>query len=301
MVDWYSTGLYFGRHEQNGAWGKRARIDITTAIVGVLVVSLSALFALAGLVLVRRRLPLSRRNELLDAATRVNTIHVAIHSTLTILLAFSVVIVWQQFHSAEETVQREANYLGDIYWNANNFPTPQRQQIQELARSCAQVVIDEEWDMMVEQGQHSPRIDEITRELQETNTGFEPDTSTGQALQRDVLTRINDMGNERYLRLLANREGIPLILWVVLIVLGLVTIGFTYLLEIEAFWLYALSVVTLTAILTLVSYTIYTIDSPFGKGAVVQLGAAREALEFKLGPEAFEAQLHEFEEHEEEG
>jgi hypothetical protein len=106
------------------------------------------------------------------------------------------------------------------------------------------------------------------------------------------------MANERHLRLLANREGIPLMLWVVLIVLGLITVGFTYLLEIEAFWLHALSVVTLTAILTLVSYTIYTIDSPFGKGVVLQSGAAREALEFKLGPEAFEAQLHEFEVHE---
>lgn len=301
MVDCYSAGMYFGHHEKNGEWERRARIDITTAIVGILVVLLSALFALAGLVLVRRLLPLSRRKDLLDASTRVNTIHVAVRSTLTILLAFSVVIVWQQFHSAEETVQREANYLGDIYWNANNFPDPQRQQIQELARSYAQVVVDEEWDMMVEQGQHSLRVDEITRELRETNTGFEPDTSTGQALQRDVLTRINDMANERDLRLLANREGVPLMLWIVLIVLGLITVGFTYLLEMEAFWLHALSVVTLTAILTLVSYTIYTIDSPFGKGAVVQLGAAREALEFKLGPEAFEVQLHEFEEQEEEG
>jgi hypothetical protein len=86
--------------------------------------------------------------------------------------------------------------------------------------------------------------------------------------------------------------------------LGLVTVGFTYLLQMEAFWLHALSVVTLTTILTLVSYTIYTIDSPFGKGVVIevaQVSPIPEALEFKLRPEAFEAQLHEFEEHEEEG
>ncbi|MDX6382017.1 MAG: hypothetical protein QOI57_3041 [Rubrobacteraceae bacterium] len=277
---------------------------MTTALVGVLVVFLCALFALAGLVLVRRLLPMSRRKELLDDAPRIITIHVAIRTTLTILLGFSVLVVWQQFHAAEETVQREANYLGDIYWNANDFPDPQRQQIQELARSYAQVVVDEEWDMMVEQGQHSPRVDEITRELRQTNNGFEPGTSTEQALQRDVLTRINDLSNQRYLRLLANREGIPLMLWAVLIIGGLVTLGFTYLLAIEAFWLHALSVVALTGILTLISYTIYTIDSPFGKGAVLQvaqLSPITEALEFKLGPEAFEFQLKEFEEHEAEG
>jgi hypothetical protein len=123
---------------------------------------LSALFALVGLVLVRRLLPLPRRKELVNASTRVSAIFGAIRGAFTILLAFSVVIVWQQFNSADATVQREANYLGDIYWNANQLPDSQRQQMQELARSYARVVINEEWAMM-EQGEHSRRVDKITR------------------------------------------------------------------------------------------------------------------------------------------
>ena len=275
---------------------EKERIDITTALVGVLVVLLSALCALAGLVLARHLLPLPRRKELLDASTRVNAIFAAIRSVFTILLAFSVVIVWQQYNSADATVQREANYLGDIYWNANQLPSSQRQQMQELARSYAQVVINEEWAMM-EQGEHSTRVDKIMRELRETNNEFEPRTSTEEMLQREELTRINDLANERGLRLHANREGIPLMLWIVLISGGVVMVAFTYLLEMRAFWIHALSVVTLTAILALVSYTIYTIDSPFGQG--VRLGP--EALEFQLGPEALEFQLHEFEEFEKGG
>jgi hypothetical protein len=116
-------------------------------------------------------------------------------------------------------------------------------------------------------------------------------------LQREELARINDLANERGLRLHANREGIPLMLWIVLIFGGVVTVAFTYLLEMQVFWLHALSVVTLTAMLALVSYTIYTIDSPFGQG--VRLGP--EAFEFQLGPEALEFQLHEFEEFEKGG
>jgi hypothetical protein len=164
---------------------------------------------------------------------------------------------------------------------------------EELTRTLRALA---EWAMM-EQGEHSRRVDKITRELRETNNEFEPRTSTEEMLQREELARINDLANERGLRLHANREGIPLMLWIVLIFGGVVTVAFTYLLEMQVFWIHALSVVTLTAMLALVSYTIYTIDSPFGQG--VRLGP--EAFEFQLGPEALEFQLHEFEEFEKGG
>jgi hypothetical protein len=164
---------------------------------------------------------------------------------------------------------------------------------EELTRTLRALA---EWAMM-EQGEHSRRVDKITRELRETNNEFEPRTSTEEMPQREELARINGLANERGLRLHANREGIPLMLWIVLIFGGVVTVAFTYLLEMQVFWIHALSVVILTAMLALVSYTIYTIDSPFGQG--VRLGP--EAFEFQLGPEALEFQLREFEEFEKGG
>jgi hypothetical protein len=80
------------------------------------------------------------------------------------------------------------------------------------------------------------------------------------------------------LRLLEVREGIPPILWVVLILGGIVTVGFTYLLGVGAEWLHVFMIAAYTLVLALIIYTISAIDYPFD--GLVQ-----------VGPDAFEAAL----------
>jgi hypothetical protein len=101
---------------------------------------------------------LSRR---LDVFAEINStvaasIIVPLSSLLGVLLAFAVFIVWQQFNTAQVTSEEEASNLAAIYWHAEELPESERQQMQELARSYARVVIEEEWPLM-DQGQESSK------------------------------------------------------------------------------------------------------------------------------------------------
>ncbi len=78
------------------------------------------------------------------------------------------------------------------------------------------------------------------------------------------------------------REGIPSILWVVLIVGGALTICFTYLFGMRTPHLHLVMVVALTLVLALVLYTIRALEYPFD--GIVQ-----------VGPEPFELFLDEIE------
>ncbi len=74
------------------------------------------------------------------------------------------------------------------------------------------------------------------------------------------------------------REGIPTILWVVLIVGGVITVCFTYFFGMRTPRLHVLMVVAFTVVLALVLYTVRALEYPFDGIAQVK-------------PEAFEAVL----------
>jgi len=84
------------------------------------------------------------------------------------------------------------------------------------------------------------------------------------------LQEMDELEENRALRLLAAREGIRSILWVVLVVGGTLTIAFTYLFGMERAWLHAVAVAGLTTAVCLILYVIAILDYPFNSGVSVQ-------------------------------
>jgi uncharacterized membrane protein YgaE (UPF0421/DUF939 family) len=120
----------------------------TAVVFGVLVVIGICLAALAGLEVVQRLVPAEKRQEHNDVA---GFLYAVIGVVYAVLLALLVIAVWEQFQGARETVESEANAVAEVAWLAHRLPEPERQQLQEDARSYAQEVVDNEWPLM-EQG-----------------------------------------------------------------------------------------------------------------------------------------------------
>ena len=222
-------------------------------------------------------MPSHRREELVDESGRVDEAHSTVRTAYAILLGFTVLVVWQQWNSADTTTQNEAADLGNIYWTANQFPEQQRNQIQDLARSYAQTVIDEEWPLM-EQEQHSRHVDTILKELRDANDKFAPGTIAEQNMQSQELTRINALASERGQRLLASRTSLPSILRIVLIVGGVILAAFYYFTETKPLWVHTWAVLAATATIVLVLATVFVMAHPFSGPVRIQ----PDALEFQL-------------------
>ena len=75
---------------------------------------------------------------------------------------------------------------------------------------------------------------------------FEPPTDWEDDLYAQSLTLIGELDQNRALRLLEVREGIPSILWVVLILGGVTTVCFTYLLGVRTEWLHVFMIAAYT-------------------------------------------------------
>jgi hypothetical protein len=121
-------------------------------------------------------------------------------------------------------------------------------------------------------------IDDIRATLQ----GYEPRTAAGEELYAEGLDQVQRLADARRARLVQAEEGLPTVLWVVLIAGGILVVGFAYLFGLENTGAQALMVVALAGVIALVLFTIGAMEHPFSGGA-------------RVSPEAFELVLDRFE------
>ena len=239
---------------------------MATVVWGVVVVFGAVVLALAGMIPVRRLVPFSvRESHNANTATMFGALYVI----YGLIVGFSAYLVAGQYDAAQKTVENEAGSVEEIYWLAEGLPEPERREIRGLAESYARAVVDEGWPMM-ERGRLSARAGQTAAELRRGVVGFEPRTNAEQAIYAQALIAVEDLDEYRALRLLEVREGIPSLLWVVLIVGGVITICFTYLFGMRTPHLHVVMVGALTVVLALVLYTIRALEYPFD--GIVQVG-----------------------------
>jgi hypothetical protein len=247
------------------------------------VVGGTCLVALVGLELVQRLVSASSRQPHNDVA---GFIYAALGVIYAVILALVVIAVWEKYQAASETVDQEANATAEIAWLAHRLPEPEGTHIQELCRSYAEEVAHKEWPLMA-QGKAPPMtqergtpsgwtiIDDIRASLQD----YEPRTRAEEQLYAAGLDQIEELNDARRMRLVAAEEGIPGVLWSVLIFGGIAAIGFTYLFGMENTWAHRLMVVILAAVIGLVLFTIGSMEHPFSGGARIGTGAFDLILE----------------------
>ncbi len=78
---------------------------------------------------------------------------------------------------------------------------------------------------------------------------------------------------------MAAEEGVPAVLWSVLVFGGMAAVGFTYLFGLQSTWAHRLMVVTLAAVIGLVLFTVGALEHPFSGGARIGTGAFELILE----------------------
>ena len=121
-------------------------------------------------------------------------------------------------------------------------------------------------------------MDEMRLGVQDLEVG----TLSEQVLFERGLERVDELADARRARLVEADEGIPAVLWAVLVFGGVITVGFTYLFGLKNTWSHRLMVAAVAGLIGLVLFTIGTLEYPFSGGT-------------RIGPEAFELVLNRFE------
>jgi hypothetical protein len=180
-----------------------------------------------------------------------------------VFLAFTVIIAWGQFLNAKKSATSEATYLSQLWRDAQVFPAPVRNQIEQHLAEYTKAVAELEWRTMAVSGKASPEAQITYEGLWQCYYRFEPQTFQQRAFYRLSLQALNELGRQRRLRILESRSKLPTPMWVFLICGGVLTIFYTYLFGARHQRLQGLVIGLLSGLIGFSLFLILSLQYPF--------------------------------------
>jgi hypothetical protein len=244
---------------------------VPTWLGGLLIVGGSLVLALGGFALVHRYVPIEVR-ERQNAVAGV--IYAMLGSLYAILLAYVVIVVWEEFNATSRQVEQEATDLANIYHWVDDFPDPYRAQVHDLLRNYIDTTVGEEWPLLA-QRTSSTHAGELAHDLQMALTELPITTPAERVLADHALTEYQDFSTVRQLRIFGAAVGIHPLLWVMLIVGAVLTIGFTYLFGVNV-RAHVAMIAALTVVIGATLFMVYAANYPFSGDVHVSSKALTE-------------------------
>jgi hypothetical protein len=224
-------------------------------VIVVVTVTVSLLF-MRGL---NRLWPWDKRHEHNDVIGWQLSI---LGTTYAVILGFMLFTVWTDFGTAEVNVDNEANSLANVYRLAEGLPGEQRAQIQMLARSYADTVVNKDWpEMAADLTPETTR--KINQDMWKTLMSVKNASPTELLAEDHSLYELSELSEHRRIRLLENAFRLPTVLWCVLIIGGMVTIASASMFGSANTALHTLQVFAFSLLVALVLVAIADIDRPF--------------------------------------
>ena len=186
-----------------------------------------------------------------------------------VLLAFVVIVSWENFSAAETVVGREAGALRTLYRESSAFPQDVRDQVHEDVRRYAEAAITQEWPAMRQGQVGAPGVAQILDQMSEHLTHLAATTPVQQEYVGAEAARFNDLVTARSQRLDYVQGGVPSVLWIALVVGALVTIGFAAIFGLRSVGLHIAITASLAGVIGVLLFVAIAIDHPFSGDVAV--------------------------------
>ena len=196
-----------------------------------------------------------------------------------IFLAFIVSTTWQAFSNTQSNLVQEARYLGNIYFATKAFPSPMQEKLKTLFREYRDSIVNEEWVTMA-RGESNPRTTQILEQIGYAYIHYTPSDATQNSFLHESIQNLSSMTGLRDSRIDDSSSGLLPVLWCVLLLGALATIGFSFLFGAHNFKAQAVMTMLLAGVISMTFFTIINLDFPFTGGTTVSSEAFKN-LEMK--------------------
>ncbi|MEM7399253.1 MAG: hypothetical protein AAGF48_00495 [Pseudomonadota bacterium] len=195
--------------------------DTPLWLIGVVVTVVIVGYAVGLMLLTRYRVGADKLKENNEVA---GFKYAVVGVLYAVLLAFVVIAVWEDYSETENSVRDESKAAIDLYHVALAFPQ-KGEEIQAAIKEYTSSVYNDSWDAMA-LGGRSERVARNLRALNESILALEPKTPKEQVLFEHALKLLTLITDNRNERLDSANGSIAGVLWFVLVVGGMVTLGY---------------------------------------------------------------------------
>jgi hypothetical protein len=238
------------------------------------VIGFAILYALSGVLLVRRvvkgRVSQGHNDLPVPIFQTAGTIY-------AVLLAFSVIAVWQSYGAAKDNVAEEASTLATLYRQTNGLPSGPQRVLRQLLRKYTEAVVVEEWPIQAATGGVSYNARKDLGGIYRAYRGFDPRIAAS-PIAVEFLQTMRSVAADRNRRTLEASGSLPAVLWIGLLVGGAIVVGMTFVMHTPAAYPHLLFSVLLAALIGTLLFITLVLHRPF----YGPLGISADSFEHSL-------------------
>jgi hypothetical protein len=227
------------------------------SIIIISVISIAIFFVVQKLI--RKKIP----HEMLTENHAVGGfLYSAVCFIYAVLIAFVFFAVWNNLEETDSKIEKEANNLLNLYYDAFVYTDTIKTEIQTSICDYVKRVTKEEWESMAE-GKMDAEATKIFIKLNRIILNVNPNQVPNTEVLSQSLKNLNELREFRRHRLLVSRQNMPGILWFVLITCSVILVAFTFFFSTINIWHQYIMTAFLVFVSVLVLYLIYVLDHPF--------------------------------------
>lgn len=179
-----------------------------------------------------------------------------------VMIGFMLYAVWANFQTAETNVDKEANALVNLFRTADGLPAAQRDAIHIAAANYANAVLNQEWATM-DRDQVPHAGQQFIMQLWAVMTRTPVENQAQQVSLQQAMQELSTLTEHRRVRILESRSKMPMILWTVLVIGGVVTLASSCLIGSDNTALHFSLIMALSLLISMALIAIGDMDRPF--------------------------------------
>jgi hypothetical protein len=188
-----------------------------------------------------------------------------IHSMMVfygLVAALLAVNVYETYSEVSHTVSREAAAISAVYRDAGGYPEPVRGEVRQAIKDYTQQIIHEAWPQQRKGIIPTGGVALVTR-IHDLLDSFEPATEGQKIIHVETLQAMNELLLARRLRVDSNREGLPGVMWGVLVFGAMLCLFAASFFRVSSARLQGFGLSLLATLIALVLFMIFAWDRPY--------------------------------------
>ena len=234
-------------------------LQIPAPILGFATVAVVVGLSVLGLIVFRKAVSHTRLEDANPVSGQVFQLAGVLYA---VLVAFLVVVVWEQFGDAEDATTSEASAVAELLRDSVAIPSASRPAVQQSLVAYLVDVIDDELPRM----RRGETIEEESGPMSDVWRAYlsvEPQSRNEIAFFDHDIIKLNDLSANRKMRVSAGDASVPGELWVLLVGGGAIVMAFTFLFGTRDLMVHVTAVALTAALLGFVMYLIFALEHPF--------------------------------------
>lgn len=232
-------------------------VPLTVLLAVVVVLSIAVMVGLVAIV--RRVIPSTKDGFHAEISAPMLGVVAALFG---LLLAFVIVVAYENYLDADANASREADALASIVRDSEAFPEPAGEEVRRAVGIYARAVADVEWEEMRE-GKDS---DQARSGLDDVFAAFrkvEPKTPSATAFYDDAVRQLNEALEARRDRIQSAKGGLARDITILIVFGSLVIIVYAVLVGSPSFWFHAIGPIAIASVVVFSLLVLADLSYPF--------------------------------------